>query len=753
MRAIFLKELNAFLRGRKGWILLAVLAFVNGTLVSYFHFYLGNTRYEILIGTMMLVVSLLLPIWVIPSLSREKNEEEEGFLRLFPIEEKDVFLGKLLAAVAILFGMMLLLGITPLVLSFFGGTQLVYSYLALAVAFLMGCALLSGIVFFTVFFKKRRHAWIAAYVFVGVLFIGSRIVAGASSAVGTVIRYVLLFNAFSPLSYDLFTWNILLLYVGVALGFLGATFLVLDRKGALRLFKKGIVSSVLAIVLVVALVGSAFLPAYARSMDMSVERSMNVSTTTQKYLSGLSEDVTLYLLTDDLSEDSYRDYRFEAFLDRYASYGKKITLERVPLSESGSLLAEFGVTEPTASYAYCVVAKSALRSQIVSFGDMLTYMHESTNLTSLGIPAEFSTSKYATYLETLYEYATSDSGYATYYYEFIDAVKLHFKGETILNELVSYVSATIIPRPYVLTGHGEPDLKGLLLGSLMSGYSTLSLTESNGVPADAASLLLLAPTTDYTADEIRLLTEYLNGGGTLTVITGESALDLPNLMQLMSAYGLSAEKGAVRSEVVTSETTEGETTEGEPEEGAETAKVKYLDYVTVAINDQHDALASISAIGITDHMIQLYGGNAISFHKTDDTSLTTTALFTTGDTAFITEDGERKSYTLGAVAENNRGARLIWFTGAKNYLLTESDITAESEESLIYPLFAPYLTSAWTNLRYTSNVAELPAVRYEEPYLEATETGMIVYVLLFALALPAGLVATGLVKNYKRKKA
>ena len=96
MRAIFLKELNAFLRGRKGWILLTVLAFVNGTLTSYFHFYLGNTRYEILIGTMMLAVALLLPIWVIPSLSRERNEEEEGFLRLSIIVDNDEAVEQLL---------------------------------------------------------------------------------------------------------------------------------------------------------------------------------------------------------------------------------------------------------------------------------------------------------------------------------------------------------------------------------------------------------------------------------------------------------------------------------------------------------------------------------------------------------------------------------------------------------------------------------------------------------------------------------
>ena len=151
--------------------------------------------------------------------------------------------------------------------------------------------------------------------------------------------------------------------------------------------------------------------------------------------------------------------------------------------------------------------------------------------------------------------------------------------------------------------------------------------------------------------------------------------------------------------------------------------------------------------------IKIKGGNAIVFSETEDSSLLTTALLTTGDKAFLTEDGDRGAYVLGAAAETAEGARLVWFTGEKNYLLTMADITVDSEESLFYPTFCPYLGMMWTTLNYTSGVAELPAVLYEEPYLDASGMEFIVFGLVFVLAIPAGLIATGLVKSYKRKKA
>ncbi len=753
MRAVCLKELRAFLCGRRGWIMLAVLAFANGLFLSYFHFYLGNTRYEILIGTMMLCVALLLPIWVVPRLSAEGFGDEERFLSSLPLRNTEIFFGKLLAAFGVLFGMMLLLGVFPLVLSAFGGASAGYAYLCLLLACFLGCALLSGIVFLTVLFRKRLFAWIASYAFVTVLFVCSRFAAGSWGTVSAVLGYASLFDALSPLAYGLVPWNVLLLYAGVSLGFLGASCLILFRRKGMKLYRKGIVSVVMAVVLLASTATSAFLPAYARAADMSDEQTMSVSVTTEKYLDGLDSDVTLYLLMDDLSDDPYYDDRFEAFLERYASYGDRVTLERLPVSESGSLLAEFGITDTSAGYAYAIVAKSDLRSQIISYTSMLYYIHNDQTLIELGIPTELSYADYQSYLEKLYEYAVSDSAYTEVYYTFLNAPKLHFVGETLLNELIEYVCADLIPKPYVLKGHGEPDMSGLLLGSIVSGYGVLKLSDVEAVPADASSLLLLSPAEDYTAEEIEKLSAYLERGGTLTVITDEANLDMPNLMGLMSAYGLSSEKGEVRAEVETTAADE-ESEDGEEEEESEEAvEVTFTDFVPVLVNDQHDALANLSNLGLGDDMIKIQGGNAISFHKTADSSLTTTALLTTHENAFVSEDGERAAYVLGAAAETANGARLAWFTGAESYLLTTADITAESDESLFYPAICPYLTSLWTNLRYVSNVAENTPVLYEEPYMGASGMSLAIFGLLFILILPAGLIATGLVRYYKRKKA
>ncbi|MBR2354722.1 MAG: Gldg family protein [Clostridia bacterium] len=748
MRAVFTKELKDFLRGRKGWCILALLMLANGAFLTYFHFYLGNTRYEILLEAMMTVVGFLLPLWVVPRMNEERGGEQACFLASLPLTKKEIFFGKLWASVAILFGMTVLLGLSPLVLCFFGATHLLYTYLALTVAFLLGCAILFAVAFLSVLFRKQLYAWIASYGFLAALMLLSFLAGRTSGVWKTVFEFLSLTDLFSPLGYGLFRWEIPLWYLAVSLAFLCAILLFLGKRGEMRFGGKGMLSGVLACVLIAASTVSTFLPASARALDLSAEKTMSVSVTTEKYLEGIKNDVTLYLLTDDMSEDPYEDPAFEAFLDRYASCGDHIALKRIPVSESGSLLAEFGAT-PSEKYGYCIIAKSDKRAQVVQYSDMLYYKMNSgiplptevaLQLGTSQIPTQFHASYYRTYLALLEQLAELDTSFITYYYTFLNQAKLHFVGETLLNQLVEYVSFEIIPTSYVLVGHGESDMKGLLLGNLITGYKALELSSVQQVPADAASVLLLSPNVDYTAEEVRMLREYLNRGGSLTVITGEANLSMPNLMSLLSAYGLSAEKGSIRAEI---------------EEKDKDGNVKQVvtDSVPVYVNENHDALTELDSMGLTKGAIGITGGNAISFRKTDDPTLITTALLTTVDTAFASDQSAKSSYILGAAAETADGAHLVWFTGAKSYLLTKADITENSKESIVYPLLCPYVTSMWTDLRNTSSVAEIPATLYEEPYLQATDTNMIVFGISSVLLIPACLVAAGVIRCYKRKKA
>ena len=746
MKTVIERELRAFLHTRLAWIMAAILVLLNGSLITYYHFYLGNTRYEILLGTAMLVLCALLPLWIVPRFNREEGSEEDRFLMSLPISKTEIFFGKLLSAFSVLLGFTLILGVFPLVLAMLGAVQTASDYAGLFVAFLLGSAVLSVLIFVSVICRKRVVAWLVAYGFLVVLFVLSNLTGLFGGAFADVVSYLSLFDAFSPFAYSLFAWRLLLWYIGIALAFLGSTFFVVAKRqkedSEDGMSKKALLSLVMAAVLLVATVATAFLPASVSAADMTAEKVMTVSTTTKKYLGSLKEDVTIYLLTDDMSKTPYKNDRFEAFLDRYASYGDRVSLERVPVSQSGQLLAEFGVT-PSAEYAYCILVESPLRKTVISYGDMLYYMHENDTLSYI-VPREIAYNDYEYYLSALYQYATSDSTYAEYYYAFLQDVKLHFVGETLLNQSIEYTVRDLIPKTYVLTGHGEPDLSGILLGNLMSGCTPLKLSAVSEIPADAAAVLLLAPTSDYSATEIRMLSSYLERGGSLNVLTDEKNLDMPNLMGLLKDYGMSAEKGAVQVEVEQSTTDESG--------NKITAKVVTAS-VPVSVNKEHDALAAISSIGIADGMICIEGGNAISFHKTENSSLITTPLLTTSKSAFVGDKEQMESKVLGAAAETSNGAKLVWFTGAKNYLINSSAITEESEESIIYPLFCPYLSVGWTGLVYTSNLAELPAMLYEEPYLQANDTVMIVFGVLMIAVIPMGLIAIGTIGHYKRKKA
>ena len=81
------------------------------------------------------------------------------------------------------------------------------------------------------------------------------------------------------------------------------------------------------------------------------------------------------------------------------------------------------------------------------------------------------------------------------------------------------------------------------MGGLAGGLAGVDVYKRQ-VPKDAAALILAGPTVDYTAEDVQLLRDYLDGGGSLLVFTDASAAT-PNLDALLAEYGLARTPGLV----------------------------------------------------------------------------------------------------------------------------------------------------------------------------------------------------------------
>lgn len=106
-----------------------------------------------------------------------------------------------------------------------------------------------------------------------------------------------------------------------------------------------------------------------------------------------------------------------------------------------------------------------------------------------------------------------------------------------------YVLSDQDPRIYSITGHREQNVTALGLRRILEienfELEDLNLLLVDAVPEDAAIVVVAAPTTDYTEDEVDRLRSYLEGGGkAIFALSKVTDVDLVNLNGLLRSYGV-----------------------------------------------------------------------------------------------------------------------------------------------------------------------------------------------------------------------
>ncbi len=246
----------------------------------------------------------------------------------------------------------------------------------------------------------------------------------------------------------------------------------------------------------------AALPSSLTKLDISASKLYSVTGSTKSVVNALKDDVTIYWLVQSGEEDAI----IENLLDKYESLSSHITVEK----KNPDVYPTFA-----AAYTDSTVNNNSL---VVECGEKYRYIDYS-------------------------DIYVSDLDLSTY------SAVYSFDGEGAITSAIDYVVADELPRVYYLTGHGEAELTEAFTAQLeRENMETeeLSLLKNDAVPADAACVFIHAPAGDISAEEKRLLADYVENGGKLMIMAGvgESGT-LENLASLIGDYGVETADGIV----------------------------------------------------------------------------------------------------------------------------------------------------------------------------------------------------------------
>jgi ABC-2 type transport system permease protein len=283
---------------------------------------------------------------------------------------------------------------------------------------------------------------------------------------------------------------------------------------------------VLAVVIALNLLASE-LPAAVKSIDTTKEKLFTIGDETKDILSRVEDEVNIYMIVETGSETTVTE-TVEGLIGQYTDENSNIKYKSVDPAIYPNFTKNY--TEDTLSSGSVIVA-SGKRNRIIPGNEW--YMYETSE-------GRITTEQYEQY-----------SMMYSYYGQPFEATEV-FLGETNLTGAISYVTSDVSSKIYMLTGHGEQQIQSAfgsyITDSNIETESLNLLTGDGTVPDDCTMIMILYPSQDLTAPEVKTISEYCTNGGSVFLVTYVgyySAETQPNVASLAAALGMESVDGMV----------------------------------------------------------------------------------------------------------------------------------------------------------------------------------------------------------------
>ncbi len=488
-----------------------------------------------------------------------------------------------------------------------------------------------------------------------------------------------------------------------------------NGRAAKRAARSLITTAVLLAALIVLNLLLALLPATLTQLDTTPNKLYSISSVTKNFLASLEEDVTVYVMC----EKGAAALMPRAVLELYEAAGKHVRVKLVDPVADVELLADYGDFSSVTNYSMLVV--SDRRTAVVDFADCQYY-----NVTGLGmIPAE-------QYLQL----ASNSQALLYYYYSYgidLTAATPYFALEDALTSAIEYVTAPVVPTLCVLNDSaGMGSYLTELIGMVQPEYSVLSLDGTEAVPAYVSSLLIYAPEQDITAQTAECIVQYLQNGGSVMLLTSPENTQMPHLMSVAAALGLTPVEGALY---------EGNANNFDGDASR----------LLPSINAEHDITYPLVSYGYGSPLLPDAHGIAVADALPENVSAT--SLFTTSSSAYtVAEEGREVTVgavSVGAVAQNTTtGAKLFWLPSTA--ALSDELITAEGTGASA----AYFVTTAvlWQSKTYQSTLEAVEPIDVSQDTVLLDAPAVIAWSVVLVLIVPLCVLVPGIAVRVKRNR-
>lgn len=446
-------------------------------------------------------------------------------------------------------------------------------------------------------------------------------------------------------------------------------------------------SIVIAIVIVFNMIVN-LIPENKRQFDISSTNIYEISSKSKKIINKVDHDVTFYVL----AEKSSTDKRIKTFINKYASLSDKIHIKWIDPVLHPSALTKYGAEENN----IVISCKKTNRTTTVSFDDILV-----------------SSASY---------YSTSSSASS-------------FDGDGQLTSALNYVTSDKEYKAYYTSGHGESSLSSevtsLLTKSRIS-TSDLLLMTATSIPDDCDLLIIDGATSDFTKDEVKLLSSYLKKGGKVVTLLAQTNKSMKNLYGLLKDYGLTVQSGYI----------------------ADTERSYQGNYYYLIPNL---SVSGDMASGISSNSVMMINSRGMTQSTPARDSISTDSFMTTSSNGYaVTEKKQTQgTYVLGATStesvkvKNSKGKKVTKESRLTVYgsnMLIDEQITSSFSSLENLTLFTNSVTASLDN---ADNVSISPK-SLEVSYNTIVHPGP--FSILVVFVIPVGLIIGGFIVWFRRRR-
>lgn len=504
MTAIYKRELRSFFQTVTGNLFVAATLMLTGLYFAAYNLLNGYPYVSYTLSSATFLFLITIPVLTMRILAEEKKNRTDQLILTAPVSVGKIVWAKYLAMATVFMSAILIICIYPVILSFFGEISWTESYTGILGYALFGLTCIAIGLFVSSICESQIIAAVLTFILLFSGYMMSGICSLISSGGNILTRILGCFDLTTPLDNffnGLLDLNSVVYYISLIILFNFLTYQSIQKRRwsiSTKSLKMGAFSSTMIIVgIAVAVMANLTvreLPADVTQIDMTSNQLYSLTDDTKAALSALDQDVTIYVI----ASENGCDETVRRTLERYESLTGHI-----------QIVYKDPLTTPNFYQNYTDSLSS--NSLIVECGERARVID------------------YYELYESSYDYYSFESTVTGY-----DA-------EGQITSAIDYVTSKEIPVVYQLEGHGESVLETSFVEALEKENAelvTINLLQYDEIPEDAACVLLLAPTTDLSADDADKVISYLQNGGKAIVTVNLTEEELPNFDRVLENYGV-----------------------------------------------------------------------------------------------------------------------------------------------------------------------------------------------------------------------